>query len=77
LTSERLVKTVSELLRDRTRLAQMGRAAKALAHPDAAFEIAALAARLAGVPVSTPPRIVKDPHSSMSVMSSQESGVRT
>ncbi|HZU41611.1 MAG TPA: undecaprenyldiphospho-muramoylpentapeptide beta-N-acetylglucosaminyltransferase [Terriglobales bacterium] len=77
LTSERLVKTVGELLRDRARLTQMGRAAKALAHPDAAFEIAALAARLAGVPVSTPPRIVKDPHSPISVMSNQESGVRT
>lgn len=66
LTSARLVKTVAELLRDRPRLAQMGKAAKALAHPDAAFEIAALAGRLAGVPVSDRPRGVKTVHSDFS-----------
>jgi UDP-N-acetylglucosamine--N-acetylmuramyl-(pentapeptide) pyrophosphoryl-undecaprenol N-acetylglucosamine transferase len=74
LTSERLVQTVGEWLRDRPRLQQMGRAAKALAHPDAAFEIAALAARLAGVPVSDQPRSVKTVHSDFS---SQESVVRS
>jgi len=49
LSSERLVKTVRELLRDRGRLANMGKAARTLSHPNAASEIAALAARLAGV----------------------------
>jgi len=47
LTAERLVETVSKLLGDRARLAQMGAAARRLAHPDAAAEIAAMAARLA------------------------------
>ena len=74
LTGERLVKTVGELLRDRPRLQQMGRSAKALAHPDAAFEIAALAAKLAGVPVSDRPRSVKTVHSDFR---SQESAVRS
>jgi UDP-N-acetylglucosamine--N-acetylmuramyl-(pentapeptide) pyrophosphoryl-undecaprenol N-acetylglucosamine transferase len=62
LTSERLVKTVGELLRDRNRLELMGRAAATLAHPDAAHEIAVLAARLAGVGVSNRPRPVKNQH---------------
>jgi UDP-N-acetylglucosamine--N-acetylmuramyl-(pentapeptide) pyrophosphoryl-undecaprenol N-acetylglucosamine transferase len=48
LTPARLVETIIALLRDRQRLAAMGAAARALAHPDAAREIAAMAARLAG-----------------------------
>jgi UDP-N-acetylglucosamine--N-acetylmuramyl-(pentapeptide) pyrophosphoryl-undecaprenol N-acetylglucosamine transferase len=49
LTSPRLVETVSALLRDRARLARMGAAAKVLSHPDAARDIAGMAARLAGI----------------------------
>jgi UDP-N-acetylglucosamine--N-acetylmuramyl-(pentapeptide) pyrophosphoryl-undecaprenol N-acetylglucosamine transferase len=49
LTPERFVETVSTLLNDRARLAQMEAAARALAHPDAAADIAAMAARLAGI----------------------------
>ncbi len=48
LTPERLAETVRELLLDRTRLAQMGEAARKLAHPGAAGEIAEMAARAAG-----------------------------
>ena len=62
LTGERLVSTASELLRDRARLEGMGRAAATLAHPNAADEIAALAAKLAGVSVSNPPRVVQNQH---------------
>ena len=80
LTSDRLVKTVGEFLRDRARLIQMGRAARGLAHPDAAFEIAALAAKLAGVSVSDPPRPVKTVHSDFSsqgsVVRSQQTAAR-
>jgi UDP-N-acetylglucosamine--N-acetylmuramyl-(pentapeptide) pyrophosphoryl-undecaprenol N-acetylglucosamine transferase len=47
LTSERLLETVVALLSDRAKLAKMGEAARNLAHPDAAGEIAAMAARLA------------------------------
>jgi len=50
LTSERLVRTLSELLRDPARLAGMAAAARKLSHPDAAREIARMAARLAGAP---------------------------
>ena len=50
LTADRLVEEVSSLLSDRARLAQMGAAARQFAHPHAAVEIAALAARIAGVP---------------------------
>ena len=50
LTTERLVRTVSELLCDPARLARMAAASRKLAHPDAAREIARMAARLAGVP---------------------------
>jgi UDP-N-acetylglucosamine--N-acetylmuramyl-(pentapeptide) pyrophosphoryl-undecaprenol N-acetylglucosamine transferase len=49
LTSERLVHEIASLLRDRARLAEMGAAARRFAHPDAATEIAAIAARMAGV----------------------------
>ncbi len=47
LTSERLVETVAVLLCDPARRQAMSHAARALAHPDAAREVAALAARLA------------------------------
>ncbi|MGE5206798.1 MAG: undecaprenyldiphospho-muramoylpentapeptide beta-N-acetylglucosaminyltransferase [Chlamydiota bacterium] len=49
LSSERLVRTVQTLFNDRARLAHMAQAARSLAHPRAAQEIADLAARLAGV----------------------------
>lgn len=49
LTSDRLVQEVASLLRDPARLAQMGAAARQFAHPEAAVEIAAMAARIAGV----------------------------
>jgi UDP-N-acetylglucosamine--N-acetylmuramyl-(pentapeptide) pyrophosphoryl-undecaprenol N-acetylglucosamine transferase len=47
LTSERLVDTVSALLRDRARLIAMANAARRLSHRDAAGEIARMAARVA------------------------------
>jgi UDP-N-acetylglucosamine--N-acetylmuramyl-(pentapeptide) pyrophosphoryl-undecaprenol N-acetylglucosamine transferase len=50
LTAGRLVQEIASLLRDRARLAQIGAAAAQFAHPQAAAEIAALAARIAGVP---------------------------
>ena len=43
-----LVETVSALLGDRRRLAGMSEAARSLAHPNAAQDIAAMAAKLAG-----------------------------
>ena len=49
LSSERLVRTLQSLLNDRVRLGRMALAARGLAHPRAAQEIADLAARLAGV----------------------------
>jgi UDP-N-acetylglucosamine--N-acetylmuramyl-(pentapeptide) pyrophosphoryl-undecaprenol N-acetylglucosamine transferase len=49
LTSERLVRTVQALLNDQGHLVRMAHAARSLAHPRAAQEIADLAARLAGV----------------------------
>ena len=48
LTPDRLVQSVGALLADRARVAQMGKAARSLSHPDAAREIARLAAMLAG-----------------------------
>ena len=48
LTPARLANMASQLLNDRARLAAMGAAARQLSHPDAAGEIAGLAARLAG-----------------------------
>jgi UDP-N-acetylglucosamine--N-acetylmuramyl-(pentapeptide) pyrophosphoryl-undecaprenol N-acetylglucosamine transferase len=47
-----LAETIAALLGDPRRLEQMSRAARELAHPDAARDIAALAARLAGVDVN-------------------------
>ena len=49
LSSQQLVGKLQSLLNDRTRLAHMAQAARNLAHPRAAQEIAELAARLAGV----------------------------
>ena len=50
LTPDRLVSEVAGLLADRARLARMGDSARKFAHPDAAAGIAAMAARIAGVP---------------------------
>jgi UDP-N-acetylglucosamine--N-acetylmuramyl-(pentapeptide) pyrophosphoryl-undecaprenol N-acetylglucosamine transferase len=50
LTSERLVTEIATLLRDRPLLGKISEAARGFAHPDAASEIAELAARLAGIP---------------------------
>src|ERR1700736_1511445 len=44
-----LAETISTLLQDPSRLASMSAAARALAHPNAAVDIAAMAGRLAGV----------------------------
>lgn len=49
LSRETLVETVSGLFADRTRLTQMGETASKLAHPNAAMDIATMAANLAGV----------------------------
>ena len=49
LTPERLVESVRSLFADRSRLARMAQASRQLAHPNAAAQIAAMAARLAGV----------------------------
>ncbi|MFZ0287230.1 MAG: undecaprenyldiphospho-muramoylpentapeptide beta-N-acetylglucosaminyltransferase [Terriglobales bacterium] len=49
LTRESLVETVSCLLADASRLRKMGEAARKLSHPNAARDIAAMAAKLAGV----------------------------
>ena len=50
LTRERLIELVASLLKDRARRAAIGAAARAHAHPGAGGNIAALAARLAGLP---------------------------
>lgn len=47
LTKDRLVSTLTSLIGDRPRLEQMGAKARALAHPQAAAEIAEIAAHLA------------------------------
>ena len=44
-----LAETIAALLQDPRRLHQMGQSAKELAHPNAASDIAALAARVAGI----------------------------
>jgi UDP-N-acetylglucosamine--N-acetylmuramyl-(pentapeptide) pyrophosphoryl-undecaprenol N-acetylglucosamine transferase len=46
LTPQRLVATVKELLGNRAKLRDMGQAARKLAHPNAAAEIAAMAAKV-------------------------------
>jgi UDP-N-acetylglucosamine--N-acetylmuramyl-(pentapeptide) pyrophosphoryl-undecaprenol N-acetylglucosamine transferase len=48
LTRETLVQTVTALFADRERLLGMGESARKLSHPDAAGDIAKMAARLAG-----------------------------
>jgi UDP-N-acetylglucosamine--N-acetylmuramyl-(pentapeptide) pyrophosphoryl-undecaprenol N-acetylglucosamine transferase len=48
LTRESLVETVSSLLADASRLRTMGEAARKLSHPNAAHDIASMAAKLAG-----------------------------
>ncbi len=48
LDAKRLVEAATSLLKDPARLARMSQAARSLAHADAAQQIAALAARLAG-----------------------------
>lgn len=50
-----LAETIAALLQDSQRLHKMGQSARALAHPNAARDIAAMAARLAGIdkPVAT------------------------
>jgi UDP-N-acetylglucosamine--N-acetylmuramyl-(pentapeptide) pyrophosphoryl-undecaprenol N-acetylglucosamine transferase len=48
LTNETLVEAVSSLFSEPSRLAKMGDAARKLSHPNAARDIAAMAARLAG-----------------------------
>jgi len=50
LTGERLVREIAILLCDRQQLAKMSEAARRFSHPDAAAEIAGLAARVAGIP---------------------------
>lgn len=46
-----LVDTIAALLEDPSRLARMGQAARSLAHPNAAKDIAQLAAKVAGVEI--------------------------
>ena len=48
LNSETLVETITKLLGDKRRLEKMGSAARKLAHPNAAAEIAEMAGKLAG-----------------------------
>lgn len=50
LSPGRLAQEITSLLRDRLLLAKMSEAARSFAHPDAAAEIAAIAARAAGMP---------------------------
>jgi UDP-N-acetylglucosamine--N-acetylmuramyl-(pentapeptide) pyrophosphoryl-undecaprenol N-acetylglucosamine transferase len=49
-----LAETISTLLQDNARLRRMSEAARSLAHPNAARDIAAIAARLAGIEESEP-----------------------
>ncbi len=49
LTSDRLAQEIAALLSDRAGLAEMAQAARKLAHPDAAGEIARIVVRAAGV----------------------------
>jgi UDP-N-acetylglucosamine--N-acetylmuramyl-(pentapeptide) pyrophosphoryl-undecaprenol N-acetylglucosamine transferase len=56
-----LAETIAALLNDPPHLQRMSAAARSLAHPDAAREIAAMAARVAGIE-ETQPRIHTDSH---------------
>jgi UDP-N-acetylglucosamine:LPS N-acetylglucosamine transferase len=47
LNRDTLVETVTSLLKDRARLERMGEAARRLSHPNAASDIATMAAKLA------------------------------
>ena len=49
-----LVDTIAALLEDPRRLARMGEAARAMSHPDAAKDIADLAAKVAGIDATAP-----------------------
>jgi UDP-N-acetylglucosamine--N-acetylmuramyl-(pentapeptide) pyrophosphoryl-undecaprenol N-acetylglucosamine transferase len=49
LNCESLVEAVSSLFSEPRRLERMGQAARKLSHPDAARDIAAIAARLSGI----------------------------
>jgi UDP-N-acetylglucosamine--N-acetylmuramyl-(pentapeptide) pyrophosphoryl-undecaprenol N-acetylglucosamine transferase len=49
LSATTLAETVISLFADRTRLQNMAQAARQLSHPDAAQQIAAMAARLSGI----------------------------
>lgn len=49
-----LAETIAALLQDPQRLRKMGEAARALSHPNAALEIAAMAARVAGIEAGEP-----------------------
>ena len=44
-----LAETIATLLQDSSRLKRIGQAARELSHPNAARDIAAMAARLAGI----------------------------
>jgi UDP-N-acetylglucosamine--N-acetylmuramyl-(pentapeptide) pyrophosphoryl-undecaprenol N-acetylglucosamine transferase len=48
-----LAETIAALLQDTERLRKMGQAARRLSHPNAAREIAAMAARVAGIQLAT------------------------
>ena len=48
-----LAETIATLLQDTERLRKMGQAARRLSHPNAAREIAAMVARVAGIPLAT------------------------
>jgi UDP-N-acetylglucosamine--N-acetylmuramyl-(pentapeptide) pyrophosphoryl-undecaprenol N-acetylglucosamine transferase len=50
LTGDRLVDEIAALLRDRSLRTRMSEATRSFAHPDAAAQIASLAARVAGIP---------------------------
>jgi UDP-N-acetylglucosamine--N-acetylmuramyl-(pentapeptide) pyrophosphoryl-undecaprenol N-acetylglucosamine transferase len=60
LAPQRLAETAAALLNDGARLSAMGAAARALSHPDAAGQIARLAAKLAGCPNKIQPVIAAD-----------------
>lgn len=55
LTRETLIETVASLLADAPRLRKMGEAARKLSHPNAARDIASMAAKLASAPQRAKP----------------------